>query len=204
MIAHLRGVVAHRGSEHVVIEVGGVGYLVQVTSQAEIPSPGEPIELHTSLQVREDSMTLYGFPDHESLVMFDLLLTASGVGPKLARAALGVHRPQVLRTAIAGGDVATLTLVPGIGKKVAQRLILELKDKMSIPELADEPHIEDVGGESANGHPHAEVRDALLGLGYTASETQRALEAVATEGEVASELLRAALRHLASYDGTRR
>ena len=119
MIAHVRGRVSHRGTEFVVVDVGGVGYLVHVASLDRVPPRGEDVELHTSLQVREDSMTLYGFPDRADLELFDLLLTSSGVGPKLALAALRTHRADVLRTAIATGDVATLTAVPGIGKKSA-------------------------------------------------------------------------------------
>jgi len=130
MIAHVRGTVTHRIAGSVVIDVGGVGYLVHVTAADHIPAQGQEVELHTSLQVREDSMTLYGFTARSSLVLFELLLSSSGVGPKLALAALGTHRPDVLRLAIAGGDTATLTAIPGVGKKVAERLVLDLKDKV--------------------------------------------------------------------------
>jgi holliday junction DNA helicase RuvB len=130
VIAHLRGRVAHRTATDVVVDVQGVGYLVHVAAGERVPPHGELVELHTSLQVREESMTLYGFLDRGSLTLFELLLTSSGVGPKLALAALGTHRPDVLRTAIASGDLPTLTAVPGVGKKVAERLVLELKDKV--------------------------------------------------------------------------
>ncbi len=210
MIAHLRGQVAHRAADHAVVDVHGVGYLVHVTPGEQIPPRGDPVELHTSLQVREDSMTLYGFTDRGSLTLFELLLTSSGVGPKLALAALGTHRPDVLRTAIAGADIATLTAIPGVGKKVAERLVLELKDKVGMPAPA-------VAGDGtgelaavAGGSVLAEVRDALLGLGYSAGEAQEALAQLGDqEGDAeadASELLRRALRHLsaAAYDGARR
>ncbi len=205
MIAHLRGTVTHRGAGHVVVDVQGVGYLVHVTPADRIPARGEELVLHTSLQVREDSMTLYGFTDRGSLSLFDLLLSSSGVGPKLGLAALGTHRPEVLRTAIAGGDVATLTAVPGIGKKVAERLILELKDKVGMPDLPGEAATAEPGASTAPGQVHAEVRDALLGLGYSASEAQEALAATGASGEDAADLLRAALRHLgaAAFDGAR-
>jgi holliday junction DNA helicase RuvA len=204
VIAHLRGRVAHRDGGSVVVDVGGVGYLVHVTPGDRIPPRGEPVELHTSLQVREESMTLYGFTDRGSLGLFELLLTSSGVGPKLALAALGTHRPDVLRTAIAGADLPTLTAIPGVGKKVAERLVLELKDKVGGP----------TGGELAAVATGAdpgtldEVRDALLGLGYSAGEVQQALAAVVADGAAdapTSELLRGCLRHLgaAAFDGAR-
>jgi holliday junction DNA helicase RuvA len=204
VIAQLRGRIAHRDGGRVVVDVGGVGYLVHVTPGDRIPARGEPVELHTSLQVREESMTLYGFTDRGSLQLFELLLTSSGVGPKLALAALGTHRPDVLRTAIAGADLGTLTAVPGIGKKVAERLVLDLKDKVGGP----------TGGElaavAAGADPGTldEVRDALLGLGYSAGEVQQAVVAVVADGGVdapTSELLRRCLRHLgaAAFDGAR-
>ncbi|MBW3620339.1 MAG: Holliday junction branch migration protein RuvA [Actinobacteria bacterium] len=192
MIAHLRGRVAARAATTVVVDVNGVGYLVHVPSADRIPPRGEPVELHTSLQVREDSMTLFGFPDRAALETFDLLLTSSGVGPKLALAALATHRPDVLRAAIATEDVATLTAVPGIGRKVAQRLVLELRDKVGGVD-GELP-----GAATAAGGVHtplAEVREALVSLGYGAGEVQTALAELEPDGEVA-DLLRRALRSL--------
>jgi len=196
VIAHLRGRVAHREATTVVVDVGGVGYLVHVTPDEDVPARGEPVELHTSLQVREDAMTLYGFTERGALALFELLVASSGVGPKLALAALGTHNPDVLRTAIAGGDVVTLTEIPGVGRKVADRLVLELKDKVG----AAAPAPTGVGAGSATAALD-EVRDALLGLGYSAAEVQAALTQVApTDGEDSSQLLRRALR---SLDGAR-
>ena len=209
MIAHLRGQIAHRAADHVVVDVHGVGYLVYVTPGDHVPPRGDPVELHTSLQVREDSMTLYGFTERGSLALFELLLTSSGVGPKLALAALGTHRPDVLRTAIAGADIATLTAIPGVGKKVAERLVLELKDKVGVP-VARVGDRDADGGVATGGSVLAEVRDALLGLGYSAGEAQEALAQLGEhDGDAdadAAELLRRALRHLsaAAYDGARR
>ncbi len=198
MIAHLRGRVVRRGADHVVVDVQGVGYLVHVTASAAVPSPGEVVELHTSLQVREDSMTLYGFTDPSALTMFEQLLTSSGVGPRLAMAALGTLRVDDLRAAIATSDVAALTAVPGIGKKVAERLVLELRDRVGgVPEL-------DSAAPSATGSPdrRVEVRQALLGLGYSESEVRTALaQSAGTDADTdadAADLLRAALRWLAS------
>lgn len=202
MIAHLRGRVASRATTHVVVDVGGVGYLVHVPSADRIPPRGEPVELHTSLQVREDSMTLYGFPDRHALETFDLLLTSSGVGPKLALAALATHRPDVLRQAIATEDVGALTAVPGIGKKVAQRLVLELRDKVG----GIDGDLPGSSADSGGVHtPLAEVREALVALGYGAGEIQSALAELEPDGEV-PDLLRRALRSLgaAATAGSRR
>lgn len=199
MIAQLRGRVAHRDPGAVVVDVGGVGYLVHVTPGERVPARGEQVELHTSLQVREESMTLYGFTERASLQLFELLLGSSGVGPKLALAALGTHRPDVLRTAIAGADVATLTQVPGIGKKVAERLVLELKDKVGGP-LGGGLEVV-AGGVAGEGDPSllGEVRDALLALGYSAGEVQSAIAGVVVEdGATTAEVLRLALRVLGS------
>lgn len=204
MIAHLRGRVAHRDTASVVVDVAGVGYLVNVSPGERIPARGEPVELHTSLQVREESMTLYGFSERTSLRLFELLLGSSGVGPKLALAALGTHRPDVLRMAIAGADVATLTQVPGIGKKVAERLVLELKDKMGGPLDADlGVAARDLGGDPS---VRGEVRDALLALGYSSTEVQTALRALgASDAGTTPDLLRQALRVLGggALDGAR-
>jgi holliday junction DNA helicase RuvA len=206
MIAHLRGRVAHRGSGTVVVDVGGVGYLVHVTGASPLPARGEPIELHTSLQVREDSMTLYGFTERGALELFELLLSSSGVGPRIALAALGTHRPDTLRSAIAAADVGTLTTVPGIGKKVAERLVLELKDKVGVVAAPEDGQVPAAGGVAAD--VRTEVRDALLGLGYSAGEAQEALAAVdlSAAGDDPAELLRLALRTLAgsALDGAHR
>lgn len=206
MIAHLRGRVAHRDAASVVVDVGGVGYLVHVTPGDRVPARGEPVELHTSLQVREESMTLYGFTDRASLLLFEQLLTSSGVGPKLALAALGTHRPDVLRSAIAGEDIATLTAIPGVGKKVAERLVLELKDKVGALPDGSVAVPTSVGADTPEAGRMAEVRDALLGLGYSASEVQTALADLdPAETDDTSQLLRTALRVLGAgaFDGAR-
>ena len=203
MIARLTGTVLDRAATTVVVDVHGVGFRVHVGPGALVPGRGQEVTLLTSLQVREDSMTLYGFVTAAELASFELLLTSSGVGPKLALAALGTHRPEVLRTAIATGDEATLTAIPGVGRKVAQRLVLELKDKVgTVPSAAS-----GVAGGGTTPVPVGaveEVRDALVSLGYSAGEITAALEAV--DGSPASdsaELLRAALRHLGSARAVR-
>jgi Holliday junction DNA helicase RuvA len=199
VIAHLRGQVAHRGTGTVVVDVQGVGYLVHVAAVDRVPPRGETVELHTSLQVREDAMTLYGFPDRATLELFELLLTASGVGPKLALAALATHRPDVLRRAIGDGDLDTITMIPGVGKKVAQRLVLELKDKVG---AGGEPL--GASGPSAAGGPATplgEAREALAALGYSAGEIQTALGSVEHDTDDVGELVRRCLRVLSAPVG---
>jgi len=192
MIAFVRGRVADRSEGTVVVDVQGVGHLVHVPAGTVVPAPGREVILHTSLQVREDSMTLYGFDDRGSLRLFELLLTASGVGPRLALAALGALRVGVLETAIAEGDVAVLTSVPGIGKKVAERIVLELRERVGATAAAP-------AGSAASGDDDVltTVREALAGFGFTPVEVRDALarlELVA--GETSGALLRRALREL--------
>lgn len=198
MIAHVRGEVMDRDAASVVVDVAGIGYLVHVTPGDRVPPRGQTVVLHTSLQVREDSLSLYGFTQRASLVLFELLISSSGVGPKLAMAALGTHHPDVLRVAIAGADIPTLTQIPGVGKKVAQRLVLELKDRVG----ALAPAAEDTGdgpGPPTDVSVTGEVRDALLALGYSAGEVRAALSNTRVDGDVdAAQLLRAALRTLGS------
>jgi len=188
MIAHVRGRVLRRTADTVVVDVNGVGYLVHITGGTPIPPAGESVALSTSLQVREDSMTLYGFADEQGLALFELLLTSAGVGPKLAMAALSTHPANVLTSAIATGDVATLTAIPGIGRKVAERLVLELRDRVGLPVSAAGP----ADGVAPGTTPASEVRAALASLGYRAGEIEDALAAAGDHDEL-DGLLRAAL-----------
>src|ERR1700721_1629463 len=134
MIAQLRGTVAAVAPDGAVIEVGGVGMRVQCTpGTLATLTPGESARVATSLVVREDSLTLYGFGSDDERNVFELLQTASGVGPRLALAMLAVHAPDALRRAVAAEDIKALTMVPGVGNKGAQRIILELKDRLGAP-----------------------------------------------------------------------
>ncbi len=192
MIALLRGQVLDRSDGTVVIDVSGVGYLVHVPGGTVVPAPGREITLHTSLQVREDSMTLYGFTGRDGLRLFELLLTSSGVGPRIALAALTALPTAALETALAEGDVAVLTTVPGIGRKVAERLVLELRDRVGAVLTAP-------AGSAAAGDDGvlATVREALAGFGFTPLEIRGALAGMdAVEGEDSAALLRRALREL--------
>ena len=192
MIAFVRGRVVDRSDGTVVVDVGGVGHLVHVPGGTAIPAPGREVTLHTSLQVREDSMTLYGFTDREALRLFDLLLTSSGVGPKLALAALTALSVTTLETAVAEGDVGVLTSVPGIGRKVAERIVLELRDRVGSG-LASPVGSAAAGSDEAL----ATVREALAGFGFTPVEVRDALARLEPiEGEGSGPLLRRALREL--------
>ncbi|MEV6927879.1 Holliday junction branch migration protein RuvA [Dactylosporangium sp. NPDC051485] len=178
MIASVRGKVMAVSPEGAVIEVGGVGLLVQCSAHtlADL-RVGTEARLATSLVVREDSLTLYGFADDEARQLFELLQTATGVGPRLAQAVLSVHTPDVVRRAISGGDTSTLTRVPGIGKKGAERLVLELRDKIgALP--GDGAALIGVG---AGALWHDQVRQALIGLGWTAGQADQAVAAVAEQ-----------------------
>lgn len=193
MIAFVRGPVVERGDGTVIVDVQGVGHLVHVPGGIVVPAPGREVTLHTSLQVREDSMTLYGFTERESLRLFELLLTSSGVGPKLALAALTALRPTVLETAIAEGDVAVLTSVPGIGRKVAERLVLELRERVGAALTAPSGS----AAAAADDETLAIVREALAGFGFSAVEVRDALGRLdLVEGEDSGALLRRALREL--------
>ncbi len=192
MIAHLAGTVAVAGLGEVVVDVAGVGYRVLVPPGEVRASVGEAVTLHTHLAVREDAMTLYGFVDPGARALFEVLLGVTGVGPKLALAAIGTLGVDGLRRAVVAEDVAALTVVPGVGKKSAQRMILELGERLGAGEAAPSA----VAGTAAVGRdPRAEVREALAGLGYAAGEVQSALEAAGEAGDP-EELLRRALKAL--------
>jgi holliday junction DNA helicase RuvA len=198
VIAFVSGPVAAVSAGTAVLEVGGVGLAVQCTpgTLANL-HPGVPARLATSLVVREDSLTLYGFADDDERQTFELLQTASGVGPRLAQAMLAVHSPDALRLAIAREDEKALTAVPGIGKRGAQKLLLELKDRLGAP-LGTVP----AQGTAAFGPPpwREQLQSALVGLGYAPREAEEAVAAVAPTADEQQPdiavLLRTALRTL--------
>jgi Holliday junction DNA helicase RuvA len=163
-----------------VIEVGGVGLEVQCTPNtlAELRR-GTEATLPTSMVVREDSLTLFGFADDDEKQMFELVQTASGVGPKLAQAMLAVHSPETIRRAVAADDVKTLTSVPGIGQKGAQRIILELRDRIGAPGVG----VERPAGPTVAAEWQGQVHGGLVGLGWSGKEADKAIAAVASEAE---------------------
>ena len=199
MIGSLRGILLDRGPDgELLVEVGGVGYRVQVTPSTSVTIgdlDGE-VFVHTHHAVREDSDTLYGFATITERRVFESLISAHGVGPALALAILSVHGPDALRQAVAGDDVAALCLVPGVGKKTAARLIMELKSKLDVPD-GEVVVLHGDGSATAESGVRADVRTALEGLGYGADEIHAALAELPTEGDT-GELLKEALRRLAS------
>ena len=173
MIAHISGSILDVRLNQLVIDVGGIGYQVTVAPELAADSRvGQSISLHTSLVVREDSWTLFGFSNADAKNLFEQLQSVTGIGPKVASALLAVYQPEELRSAIAAQDNAALERVPGIGKKVASRIILELKDKFG-------------GGyrskSSLSGPWRTQVIGALTGLGYSAKEAESALDDVLSD-----------------------
>lgn len=202
MIGSLRGTLVERSAAgEVIVEVGGVGYVVLVppATVAALGEPGATVLLHTHLAVREDALTLYGFATRDERACFEALIGAHGVGPALALAVLSVHRPEVLRRAVADDDVGALCLVPGVGRKTAARLLIELKDRLGVLVAADVLGPAPAGGGRANGSSpsaRAEVRAALAALGYEPDEIAQALRDLPESDDVPT-LLKAALSRLA-------
>ena len=180
MIVGLEGKIVTLGADHVVLNVGGVYYKVSMpgTAVPALGKVGETARIYTHLYVREDQMALYGTPDERSLRMFEQLLTVSGIGPKVALSILGTMPLEALENAIASGNVDLLTRVPGIGRKTASRMVLEMKGKIDI--LA-------ASGISISPSAATEVVDALMGLGYSPAEIQGALSALPKDHELATE-----------------
>ncbi len=197
MIASVEGTVTALTADGVVVRVGGVGLALHTTAGTRARlRVGEEAALATSLVVREDSLTLYGFADDDERVLFELLQTASGVGPRLAQAVLTVHAPDAVRRALVTEDLVALCLVPGIGRKGAQRLVLELKDKALLPG-ASAP----APGPAAAPGWRDTLAQALVGLGWTAAQSDEVVQGLAATHPDASDedvpvLLRAALAQL--------
>lgn len=195
MIGRLRGTLAHRSPAEVVIDVGGVGYRLSVSPSTIVAlgPVGDEVVVHTHLHVREDALVLYGFATAAGRDCFESLLGAHGVGPGLALAILSVHGPEELRTVVLEGDLDALTLVPGVGRKTAARLLLELKSRLDVPDGAGFDGA--VPADDTAGSVKAEVRAALGALGYQPEEVRRAMSDLPSEGDVAS-LVRSALQSL--------
>ena len=186
MIARLRGKPVSRAGERLVFDVGGVGYLVNATPTAlRLAQSGGEVSLETYLHVREDALQLYGFADGAERELFEHLLAVSGVGPKVALAIVSGSPPADLRRAIALEDTARFEAIPGIGKKTAQRVVLELKEKVGVVEQA-----------RTDGSPHLVARDALVELGWSLPEAERALAGIDPELP-AEERVRLALKEAA-------
>ncbi|HZQ29351.1 MAG TPA: Holliday junction branch migration protein RuvA [Acidimicrobiales bacterium] len=197
MIGSLRGVLLDRSpAGEVLVEVGGVGYRVTVpaTTLAALGDLGAPVFLHVHTHVREDAIVLYGFATRDERVCFEAVLGAHGVGPALGLAILSAHSPASLARALATDDVDALTLVPGVGKKTAARLLIELKARLDLDLTVDLVAVSAASGNG--GGPWAEVRAALAGLGYGPDEVRAAMAGLPDDGPV-EDLLKVALRQLA-------
>ena len=199
MIGFIRGIIDSINESSAVIDVNGVGYIVNIGTgtASEMPPAGEEVKLHTYMAVKEDDMSLFGFLHKEELELFKMLIRVNGIGPKGAQAILSVMSVPDLRFAILTGDAKAISRAPGIGGKTAQKLILELKDR--IADTEDEPE-QDAGEPvqaSAAGDERTEAAEALIALGYSQTEAYRAVKAAEVpDGADANAVLKAALKYL--------
>jgi Holliday junction DNA helicase RuvA len=200
VIASVRGEVLVRRPDHVVIEAGGVGYRLAVSAETlkAVPGRGKQATLHTQLVARDDSLSLYGFASEEERDLFLHLTSVSGIGPKVAVAILSGGSPRELLRAIAAGDAKRFQSAPGVGKRTAERLIVELREKIA-GELTE--GIPAASTASGDGDPRALAREGLMHLGYTLTEAEGLLDGA--EGSSAEELINAALRRAAQGSGAR-
>mgnify|MGYP003483803229 FL=1 len=198
MYAFLNGIVADKGLNELVLDVNGVGYLLSVsmTTLQDTPPIGENMKVYTYLSVREDAMELFGFSTKEEKAMYLKLLAVSGIGPRLALAILGSMPLRDLSLAIVTGDVTALSRAPGVGKKTAQRIALELKEKVSEGDFADAPTAH-TAFTPVQEDAATEALAALQALGYTAAEAARAVSQVRGQSDKANDLVRLALRNMA-------
>jgi len=190
MISHLTGTVIDRGERSIIIDVSGVGYKVFVTTGVmEKLNEGSKVSIWTYLAVREDAHTLYGFNEKEGLEFFELLISISGIGPKSALGILNVSSPDAIRNAVSSGDTSHLTKVSGIGKKSAEKIVLELQDKLG--SLSQ-------GNEASGLKEKSEALEALVSLGYSLQDARSALKEISGTATTTNELVREALKKLGS------
>lgn len=196
MISRVLGTVAQVGVDDVVVVYGGLGFKVFIVPPlASELHKGDEVELYTHLIVREDALTLYGFKTEEERKVFEILMSVTGIGPRIGLAALSVFSPNDLRRAVADQDAATLSRIPGVGKKVASRMLVELGDKLGLPAQLPEASAPSVGVVEA------EVKAALMGLGWNEAKAESVLSELGGNGLNASDLLRAALMKLGGANG---
>lgn len=197
MIGSLRGTLLDRGDAEITIEAAGVGYRVAVspTTAVSLGDVGQEIFCWVHHHQREDAVTLYGFATKDERTSFEALLGAHGVGPALALAILSIHSPVALARVVAEDDLGALCLVPGVGKKTAQRLLIDLKSRLSVPDLGTDPVPGAPPSAPGPASARADVRDALAGLGYTDGEVREVMADLPDDGD-AGTLLRDALQRL--------
>ena len=196
MYAHIEGIVAEKNQDSIVLDAHGVGYLLNVSGAtlSTAPAVGEKMKLYCTLNVREDAMELFGFYSREEKKMYERLKSVSGVGSRTALQILSALSVRDLSIALVTGDANALTRVPGIGKKTAQRLVLELKDKVDDEQLTGQAA--SVAPKVSSAGPEAEAIAALVSLGYSSSEAARAVSMVAGQAQEADKLIFLALRGL--------
>lgn len=197
MISYIKGSLEYIGEGFIIVENGGIGYKIGVTAstQAGLSKIRSEIKVFTYMNVKEDELSLFGFLSMEELNMFSLLITVSGVGPKGALAMLDAMNPQKIALAIITGDIKALSSGQGIGKKIAQRIALELKDKVKSEDALDLPHIETESG-AGEAAQAGEAAEALIALGFGRSEAVKAVSAVYKEGMDSGSAIRLALKEL--------
>jgi Holliday junction DNA helicase RuvA len=197
VIGSLRGTLLDRGDAEIAIEAGGVGYrvLVSPTTAVSLGDVGQDVFCWIHHHQREDAVTLYGFATKDERSSFEALLGAHGVGPALALAILSIHSPVALARVVAEDDLGALCLVPGVGKKTAQRLLIDLKSRLSVPDLGDGPVPGVAATVTGQASARADVRDALAGLGYTDGEVREVMADLPDDGD-SGALLRDALQRL--------
>ena len=203
MYAYIKGELAEINTDHIVIEAGGIGYQVFISLQTfdYLPSVGENLKIYTYLYLREDAMILYGFLTKDDLELFKLLISVSGIGPKGGLAILSTLEADDLRFAILSGDAKAISKAPGVGGKTAQRVILELKDKLSLEDAfeAKTEHVQK-NAAAAGGSVKNDAVMALTALGYSSTESLKAVSTVEiTEDMDVEEVLNAALKHLSLF-----
>ncbi len=205
MVSYIKGLLEEKNADHIVIDTAGIGYniIVPTTAIAEMPARGESVKIYTYLHVREDAMILYGFLTKEDRETFRLLITVNGIGPKGAIGILSGLSTYDLKIAIMNNDVKSICLAPGIGKKTAQKLILELKDKLKL-----EDYSEMIGHQISDQSLSANVQslsikdeavEALVSLGYSSNEAIRAVKGISAEGIKVEDVIKEALKNLAIF-----
>lgn len=203
MYSYIKGILVDMEEDLIVVETGGIGYNIYTTGQTfrYLPSIGEEVKIYTYLYIREDAMMLYGFLTKDDLRVFKLLIGVSGIGPKGALAILSVMTTDDLRFAVLGDDAKAISKAPGIGAKTAQRLILELKDKLSLEDAFEQKLANTQLKEESKNHVKGvknEAVQALTALGYSSSEALKALDGIEiTEDTDVEDILKAALKNMA-------
>lgn len=200
MISYIKGPLTAIFEDTVVVEAGSIGFDIHVplTVLEKLPKIGETVTLYTYFQVREDAMTLYGFLNRQDLEMYRLLIAVNGIGPKAALGILSALRPDDLRMAIISGDAKAISRAPGVGAKTAQRVILDLKDRVRIEDIQVMDFAAPADSTVNMGHAGREAIEALISLGYSALEASKAVKKVEITDEMSSEdVLKASLKHLA-------